>query len=333
MTRRVRLPLYGPARAEEPLGPVPLRRKALGLLYYLALEGPTRREKLADLLWSHGAALQNLRVELTHLRSFLGKDAFRGPVLELPPGVELDRSPGVGEVMEGLKGLSPAFAEWVHTVRARLLAPKEALSLPERLKEVRPPALVVLIAPPGSGQEAVARALAERLGLPFRQGQGSGPGVVYFGDPLPPKEEALKLRPTPGQVLVVARSAFGEDPSFLLALRASFPAEMTRVLQVPRLPWAEARRVYLRRLPFERSARFYLESGGRPELLKELLSLGDPEAFPQRVRAMVALEARHLPEAARRALEVLALHPGSFPPELAGALGVEEHLGELERRG
>lgn len=333
MTRKVRLPLYGPARAEGPLGPLPVRRKALGLLYYLALEGPTRREKLADLLWGHGAALQNLRVELTHLRGFFGREAFRGRVLELPPGVELDRSPGVGEVMEGLEDLSPEFTGWLQAVRARLAVPKEALPLPQRLKEVRPPALVVLMGPPGSGRKALARALAESLGLPFREGLGSSFGVFYLSDPLPGKEEALRLGPTPGQVLVVARSAFGEDPSFLLALRTRFPAEITRVLQVPRLGWGEVRRAYLRNLPFERAARFYLESGGRPEILKELLALDDPEALPQRVRAMVALEARHLPEAARRALEALSLHPGSFPPEMAQALGVDAHLGELEHRG
>ncbi|WP_105316552.1 hypothetical protein [Thermus tenuipuniceus] len=333
MARKVRLPLYGPAQAEGPLGPLPVRRKALGILYYLALEGPTRREKLADLLWGHGAASQNLRVELTHLRGFFGREAFRGRVLELPPGVELDQTPGANEVMEGLEDLSPEFTGWLQGVRARLAVPKEALPIPERLKEVRPPALVVLVGPPGSGRRALARSLAERLGLPFRDGLGSSSGVFYLSDPLPSKEEALRLRPTPGQVLVVARSAFGEDPSFLLALRTRFPAEITRVLQVPRLGWGEVRRAYLRNLPFERAARFYLESGGRPEILRELLALDDPEALPQRVRAMVALEARHLPEEARRALEVLSLHPGPFPPEMAEAMGVEAQVGELERRG
>lgn len=136
---KVRLPLYGPARAEGPLGPLPLRRKALGILYYLALEGPTRREKLADLLWGHGAALQNLRVELTHLRRVFGKGTFQGRILELPPGVELDPTPEGEEVLEGLEDLSPAFTDWVHVQRARREVPKEALPLLEGLKEVRPP--------------------------------------------------------------------------------------------------------------------------------------------------------------------------------------------------
>ncbi|WP_353511827.1 hypothetical protein [Thermus sp. LT1-2-5] len=314
------------------MGPLPLRRKALALLYYLALEGPSRRERLADLLWGHGAALQNLRAELAHLRGFLGREALWGRVLELPPGVELDRSAGVGEPLEGLEGLSPAWDDWLQLKRLQLVA--NALPpLPERLKEVRPPALVVLIGPPGSGREALARALAQRLGLPFREALGPGQGVFYLADPLPGKEEGLRETPAPGRVLVLARSLFGEDPGLLLALRARFPAESTFVLQVPRLSWEEAKERFLAHLPFREAARYYLASGGRPGILRELLAMGSPEALPQRVRAKVALEARYLPLEARRALEVLALHPGPFPPSLAGALGVAGALGELEHRG
>ncbi|WP_276325497.1 hypothetical protein [Thermus parvatiensis] len=53
---------------------VPLR--ALGLLYYLALEGPTPRGLLADLLYGHAQARQNLRVELHRLARALGRPAF-----------------------------------------------------------------------------------------------------------------------------------------------------------------------------------------------------------------------------------------------------------------
>jgi len=329
----VRLPLFGPSRAEGPMGPLPLRRKALGILYYLALEGPTRRERLADLLWGHRVALQNLRSELTHLRSFFGKEAFRGPVLTLPPGVELDRTPGSGEAMEGLEDLSPAFADWVYGWRTRLAPGEEGTPFPKRLEAVRPPALVILIGPPGSGQESLAQALAQKLGLLLRHGLGEGAGVFYLSEPFPPKEVGLALKPLPGRVLVVARSSFGEDPSFLLALRTRFPAEVTVVEQVPCLSWREAVGGPLRHLPFAEAARFYLRSGGRVEVLRELLAMGNPEALPQRVRAMVALEARHLPWEARKALEVLALHPGPFPEKLAWILGYGEALDELEHRG
>ncbi|WP_337845836.1 hypothetical protein [Thermus sp.] len=57
-----------------------VRRKGLALLYYLALEGPTRRALLADLLWGHGAALQNLRVELHALNRVLGGSSSRAAI-------------------------------------------------------------------------------------------------------------------------------------------------------------------------------------------------------------------------------------------------------------
>lgn len=99
---------------------------------------------------------------------------------------------------------------------------------------------MILIGPPGSGQESLAQALAQKLGLPLRHGLGEGAGVFYLSEPFPPKEVGLALKPLPGRVLVVARSSFGEDPSFLLALRTRFPAEVTVVEQVPCLSWREA---------------------------------------------------------------------------------------------
>lgn len=236
----VRLPLFGPSRAEGPMGPLPLRRKALGILYYLALEGPTRRERLADLLWGHRVALQNLRSELTHLRSFFGKEAFRGPVLTLPPGVELDRTPGSGEAMEGLGGPLPRLCRLGVRVADPVSPRGRGDAFPQAPGGGAPPALVILIGPPGSGQESLAQALAQKLGLPLRHGLGEGAGVFYLSEPFPPKEVGLALKPLPGRVLVVARSSFGEDPSFLLALRTRFPAEVTVVEQVPCLSWREA---------------------------------------------------------------------------------------------
>lgn len=222
------------------MGPLPLRRKALGILYYLALEGPTRRERLADLLWGHRVALQNLRSELTHLRSFFGKEAFRGPVLTLPPGVELDRTPGSGEAMEGLGGPLPRLCRLGVRVADPVSPRGRGDAFPQAPGGGAPPALVILIGPPGSGQESLAQALAQKLGLPLRHGLGEGAGVFYLSEPFPPKEVGLALKPLPGRVLVVARSSFGEDPSFLLALRTRFPAEVTVVEQVPCLSWREA---------------------------------------------------------------------------------------------
>lgn len=70
------LMLWGPARLEHQGHEVKLQRKGLAILYYLALEGPTRREVLADLLWGHSAASQNLRVELYRLSQALSPLGF-----------------------------------------------------------------------------------------------------------------------------------------------------------------------------------------------------------------------------------------------------------------
>lgn len=60
----------------------PLERKAAALLAYLALEGPTPRERLVGLLWpdtqSQSAALNNLRQALSRLRKLLELDYIQG---------------------------------------------------------------------------------------------------------------------------------------------------------------------------------------------------------------------------------------------------------------
>lgn len=56
---------------------VPPTKKALGLIAYLALEGPASRARLADLLWSENdeeSARRNLRVELHRLRKTVLRD-------------------------------------------------------------------------------------------------------------------------------------------------------------------------------------------------------------------------------------------------------------------
>ena len=67
------------------------------LLAWLALEGPTPREKLAALLWpdSSGDAARNaLRQRLFRLRKQVGVEVVTGSTtLALAPGVEHDLSP------------------------------------------------------------------------------------------------------------------------------------------------------------------------------------------------------------------------------------------------
>ncbi|GAA6759754.1 hypothetical protein [Thermus oshimai] len=327
---RFRLVLSGPARLERGGQAVRVRRKALALLYYLALEGPARRALLADLLWGHGAALQNLRVELHHLNEVLGGAFFRGQdPLSLPPVVEL--AEGTGEVpLEGLEGLSPEWDGWLQGLRARLGSRPQLQPLPERLRGVGPPHLLLLISPLGSDPEGVARALARHLGLPYRVGLGRGRGVFYLSEPFPPAERAAQMAENREGVYVLARSALGEDPPFFLAARVQYPPARTRVVTLEPLSWLEARRGPLKGMPFEEAARYYLHSGGWPLFLAELLAVGNPEALPQRVRAAVMLEASRLTPEERLALERLSVHPGPLEEGLVEALGASEVLERLE---
>ncbi|MFX7589816.1 hypothetical protein ABTJ68_19090, partial [Acinetobacter baumannii] len=96
------LPLFGRARVVFQGRELRVSRKGLALLYYLALEGPTSRARLADLLYGHGSALQNLRVELHRLGQAFGREVFpkgQDP-LSLPSWLKLEAS-GHGKALEG----------------------------------------------------------------------------------------------------------------------------------------------------------------------------------------------------------------------------------------
>lgn len=121
---------------------VPPTKKALGLIAYLALEGPASRARLADLLWSENdeeSARHNLRVELhrlrkTVLRDYLHADektvGLRGPLDsdvaqfqallergEVEGALELYRGPLLAELeLPGATG----FAEWLEGWREQL---------------------------------------------------------------------------------------------------------------------------------------------------------------------------------------------------------------------
>ena len=116
-------------------------RKLLGLLAYLALEGPTSRAKLADLLWSEAdeeSARGNLRRELHRLRhTLLAQELKSGREQIELAGVETDVAHFWAHLQEGrlkealalwrgplLEGLELAgaegFEEWLQAERARL---------------------------------------------------------------------------------------------------------------------------------------------------------------------------------------------------------------------
>ncbi len=306
-----------------------LSLKGLALLYYLALEGPTSRARLADLLYGHSAGLQNLRVELHRLARALGREVFpRGQdPLALPSWIRLEAQ-GEGEVLEGLEGVG-GLSDWVYGLRERYRAVSVSdarRALLRELAALRPPFLLVLRGRLGAGHRAFAQALAGALGLPFHQALRPE-GLVYLEPPYP--QVALKdlLR---SKALLVLRLDPGEEPRFFLELRAQYPAERVRVVELSPLTWLEARESLLKDLPFAEAARAYVLAGGEPEWIPEWRAC--PEG-PKRPLAQLRLQTRFLSEAGRFALERLSVVPGAIPEEALEALGALPHLDELERKG
>ncbi len=323
------LPLCGRARVLYQGKEVRLSRKGLALLYYLALEGPTSRARLADLLYGHGSALQNLRVELHRLGQALGREVFpkgQDPLV-LPPWLRLETS-GHGEVLEGLEEVG-GLEEWVLEVRARH---EPAPGLPWRqellreLASLRPPFLLVLRGRLGAGQRELARELARVLGLAFHQSLRPE-GLVYLEFPYPqvPVREILRSK-----AFLVLSLDPGEDPRFFLELRAHYPPERMRVLELAPLSWLEAREGLLAGYTFQQAAGAYFLAGGQPEWIPEWLAC---TTSPQRPLAQLRLKARWLSEPARVALERLSVVSGLIPEQVLDALGALPYLEELERKG
>lgn len=350
--RSARIALFGPARLESPGGVVSMQRKALAVLYLLALDGPTRRERIAGLLWGHDQALRNLRVELHGVNRALERHALPGfpagqDPLVLPDGIDVDRTQRHDDEipLEGLEDLSRAFEGWLAGQRARLQSahvgavPFGAL-VDDVAAELRAPAVVVVEGLPLSGRRVFAHALAARLDLPLLDRPSDGVRGLYLVRHDEPYDASLADRIVAEGcgVSVIERSAFGEDSTLLLDLRASLPADRVRYVKLPPLDWHEARTTLLADLPHAEAARVYMATGGMLEYLEEMLELrpetgfGENLPLPRRVAAAFQREARRLPIEARDALERLAVQPGRIADEFLESMCASENLLALERR-
>jgi len=347
-TEVAQLPFNGRAGLISSGQVVNLRKKSLAILYYLAIEGPTDRAELAEILWGHVSARQNLRVELYELRRSLklvGLIAFTGQkeVLELPPGIALDTSPRTGEVLDGLEGVSPVFSEWIAGLRRRsargAIEPEEQLrqQAGEVARLVKAPFLLIIKGGPLAEYEAFAAQLARDLRLPFVKGlEGAAAAVRYL--PTPQTDEQVDHILREGKsVWVVPAAPFGEDRRALLRLRSLWPAERARFVTIKPLTWSAARRGLLQDFSFDHAARLYLCTDGDAAFLSRLAQLREPlddqPPLPQQVRAAYQHESRFLDYDTRLALERLVVHPGWLTEGVIAALDAEPHLDELERRG
>ncbi len=348
----ITLHLLGPAHVTVDGRKVRLARKGLALLCYLALERTAARERLASLLWGHRQAMTNLRVEIHRLRSAFAPwnvDPFEGSTdpLTLTRVIHVQAGSGAGELMEGLDDVSTSYQDWLEYRRAAWSTDggrsvRTAL-VDELAADVAPPYVIVLEGAPGSGRRDLAQALARRLDLPFLVGADAmaGEAAVRHVDPAACDNDKVAVRVSNDDenVWVITRSTFGEDPALVMRLRAMIPPERLRFVRLPPLTWNEARATMPEGLAFEEAARWYLVSGGNPGYLGELTKLHDRMRgahdlpVPQRLRAMYALEARRLGEAARNALERLCVHDGVFTSTLLETLRADAHVDELERHG
>ncbi len=332
--------------------------KALALLCLLAVDGPQRRERAADVLWGHADAANNLRVLLSRLRAVFrehGHSAFavaEDPVA-LPSCVTVAGELDGAALYRTFADVSHGLDEWLAALAARCelsAHPVAPASLVPRVTDgVRSPHVVVLETEPNVDGLGLAREIAEALGLPLAVHNGAAPqrsargaGAVRHLRLDPSSDEALVadvLRPS-RDVWVVERTGYGRDSSALLALRDGLRAADLTYARIPLLAWGEARASLLRDLPFAEAAQLYLHTAGHPGFLGELLSVrtsegfGDTLVMPRRTRAAYRLAARRtLGSEAIAALERLSVHPGVITTDVAAALQAEDALDELEGMG
>ena len=101
---------------------IALAPRDAALLAWLALEGPTSRARLAELLWPASdpeAARNTLRQRLFHLRKHCGELVSGGSALRLGEAVEHDLDAAVGVLGDLQFPDAPDLNRWLHEQRDR----------------------------------------------------------------------------------------------------------------------------------------------------------------------------------------------------------------------
>lgn len=354
----LKLPLWGAAQLEFENQIVPIRKKSLAILYYLAIEGTTSRDTLADLIWDRLDATSNLRVELHDLRQKLhplGIKAFpRGQnPLKLPEGIALEPGKRNTEsrsvnfqplegLERGLDQISTAFEQWLASRRRSLIDPIQATWGREKLiatlaAQVQHSRVLILSGLPGSDTPNIARELARNLNLSYVDGLNGPPkSLKFLKQPYPQNALENILEHTEG-VVVISLSSLGEVPRLILELEERLSESRLIYFDLKPLSWREARNGPLAQESFSQAAQHYLETQGNPTHLQHLLQglQNIPNAQPHfsKMGSKIQLEARFLSHEARLALERLCIQPGSIPDGLIQTLEAEPYLDELERSG
>lgn len=322
-----RLELTDEARLFYQGRPMPIRRRGLAVLALIALGFEPRRVRIAEMLWRHRHALNNLRVELHELRRLFPGWARGEDPLALPDGLEVSAS--AHPLLANLQGITPALDAWI----ANLGEGRVENAPNVRVPELTPPFVLFVRRLPLTDDEQVVRALASVVGATLTQ-YPRDLGVLRAGSNF----DARTVLQNPQRSWIVFLPPYGEDPVDMIELRARLPAERVHYVELAPWGWWEARDHALGDLPFSEAARVYLAAGGQPGHIAELLSLRPAKGFgkslplPQRVRAVYRRESRFLSLDARIALERLSVHPGTIANELLILLGLDEAVEELERK-
>lgn len=257
----LRLHLIGPIQVFRGETRLPLSRKAVTLLVYLALEGrPVHRTTAARLLWPHASGMQNLRVELSNLRKHgidLGPE--RSPLLRVQVQTDVQRwaaLPADADLTDELRLLRgqplsdlddhghAELSAWLARQRARLTAHLQAALQRTHDQEVRAQrhqaaATVrqgaaalgwsVQAAPTGS-ETLPFRWLADASRAAFQtaaQRAQEGPHLLlYVGEHASGRRETLQLLASASGALSLAVSAVRSSGALIAAVAAQLKSHV-----------------------------------------------------------------------------------------------------------
>lgn len=350
-TNKILFYLYGPVRLKHKGKSLKIQRKSLGILSYLAIEKVARRELLADLLWEGTLGSNSLRVELYKLRKMFSKLGFEDfateNLIEFPTFITIVEQSNQGQFLEGLEGLSFSYQEWLETIRAK---PKKVNSnftfvseklLQNILEQIQAPYLIFIQGLPGSGRLNFAKEIAISLDLPLLEDSNNQLKAVRVlrAESILDDAYLKRILQDSNSIWLVICSSLQEDTSTLLKLRHAYPPDNTSYLQLTAVPWQEARKKFLSKIPFPEAAQIYHHAGGYLAFLQELLQLRPSNGFGnklpllRRLQASYKLEAQRLSRGAYLVLEKLCVHPNNLPEGLLEALSANLYLDELERCG
>src|SRR5690625_2382461 len=223
--------------------PLPVRRVALAVLYYLALEGPTRRDALAKLLRAPGVDLHTELAQLEQELPNTGSSSLMTgtELLRLPPeliAVVDPRQRDRADPLEGLDDIANEFQAWLEWMRHYLVSSASwglGAHAVRVAASLEPPYLLCVQPQPGDDVNAFARELAAALGEELRPAPDGEPGL--YCPPRPYSDELVQhILHDPHSIYVLEMPPLGDIPAPIQELRKSYPRSHSRTVKLPPPP-------------------------------------------------------------------------------------------------